>query len=199
MAKRALDFVLALAGLIVLFPILAFIALWIKADSAGPIFFTQERVGLGGIPFRVLKFRTMRANAEDEGSLTIGNDKRITRAGRFLRKHKLDELPQLFNVVRGEMSLVGPRPEVREYFELYPAKAKEAMISLRPGMTGPYFATLFNEDEILGRSTDPHRTYTSELVVIKARHIVQYAADNSLMGDIGIILRTIRKAWGFGH
>ena len=192
MAKRTLDLLLSLGGLVFLFPIFAIVALWIKADSVGPIFFRQERVGLGGAPFRILKFRTMRVDAEKQGSLTIGDDLRVTLAGRFLRRHKLDELPQLFNVVRGEMSLVGPRPEVREYFELYPPEAQLAMMRLRPGITGPSLL-LFNESELLGRSADPHRAYASELIPIKARDSVEYAAHNSLLGDIKIILCTLQK------
>jgi lipopolysaccharide/colanic/teichoic acid biosynthesis glycosyltransferase len=193
MAKRAFDLLLALAGLVLLFPILVLVALLIKVDSGGPILFRQERVGLGGVPFRIFKFRTMQVDAEEQGSLTIGNDPRVTRAGCFLRRYKLDELPQLFDVVLGQMSLVGPRPEVREYFELYPPDAQQAMISLRPGITGPSLLVLFNESELLGRSADPHRTYTSELIPIKARYIVQYAAHNSVLGDIRIIFCTLRK------
>ena len=193
MPKRLLDFLLALAGLTFLAPILALIALWIKSDSAGPIFFRQERVGLAGASFRILKFRTMRENAEQEGTLTIGDDPRITEAGRFLRKHKLDELPQLLNVIRGQMSLVGPRPEVREYFDLYPKEAQRAMMTLRPGMTGLYPAALFDENELLGRSLNPYQTYISELIRLKASCVVQYAANNSLLGDMKIVLFTLRS------
>jgi lipopolysaccharide/colanic/teichoic acid biosynthesis glycosyltransferase len=193
MAKRTLDFLLSLCGLVLLLPIFAIVALWIKLDSAGPILFCQERVGRGGAPFRILKFRTMQLNAETQGSLTIGDDLRITRAGRFLRRYKLDELPQLFNVILGEMSLVGPRPELREYFELYPLEAKLAMISVRPGVTGPGLWMLFNESKLLGQSVDPHQTYISELVPIKARDIVQYVAHNSVLGDVKIMLLTLRK------
>ena len=193
MAKRAFDLLLALGGLILLFPIFVLVALWIKADSAGPILFRQERVGLGGLPFRIFKFRTMQVNADERGRLTIGDDRRVTRAGRFLRRHKLDELPQLLNVVVGEMSLVGPRPEVREYFEHYPLDAQQVMISLRPGITGPSLLVLFNESEILGHSADPHLAYTSELIPIKARYIVQYGTHNSVPGDLKMILRTLRK------
>ena len=195
MAKRALDFLLSLCGLALLLPIFAIVALWIKVDSAGPILFCQERVGRGGVPFRILKFRTMQLNAETQGSLTIGDDPRITRAGRFLRRYKLDELPQLFNVIQGEMSLVGPRPELREYFELYPREAKVAMISLRPGVTGPGLWLLFNESKLLDQGVDPHQTYISEFVPIKTRDIVQYAAHNSVLGDVKIIFRTLRKVF----
>jgi lipopolysaccharide/colanic/teichoic acid biosynthesis glycosyltransferase len=195
MAKRALDLLLAFGGLILFFPIFLLVALWIKIDSAGPILFRQERVGRGGVPFRILKFRTMQptAGAEKQGYLATDDAVRVTRAGRFLRRHKLDELPQLFNVVLGEMSLVGPRPEVREYFELYPLDAQRAMIRFRPGVTGPGMLLLFNESEILGCSADPHRTYTSELIPIKARCIMQYAMHNSMLGDLRLIFCTLGK------
>jgi lipopolysaccharide/colanic/teichoic acid biosynthesis glycosyltransferase len=192
MNKKLFDFLLALGGLMLMAPAFALIALWIKTDSAGPILFRQARVGVAGAPFRILKFRTMRQNAEKEGTLTIGDDPRITRAGRFLRKYKLDELPQLLNVIRGEMSLVGPRPEVQEYFELYPEEAQRAMMTLRPGITGLYPAALFDESELLGRSVDPHQTYTNEMILLKSRCVVQYAAERSLVGDIKIILFTLR-------
>jgi lipopolysaccharide/colanic/teichoic acid biosynthesis glycosyltransferase len=136
----------------------------------------------------------MQVNADEPGSLTIGDDLRVTRAGRFFCA---DISPMnrrnCSTLSRGEMSLVGPRPEVREYFEHYPPDAQQAMISLRPGITGPSLIVLFNESEILGRSPDPHRTYTSELIPIKARYIVQYAAHNSVSGDFKMILRTLRK------
>jgi lipopolysaccharide/colanic/teichoic acid biosynthesis glycosyltransferase len=132
-------------------------------------------------------------NAEENGRLTIGADPRITRAGHFLRKHKLDELPQLVNVILGEMSLVGPRPEVKEYLEYYPPDAIRAMLSVRPGMTAPGLLTLFNESDILGRSADPHQTYISELIPIKARCAVQYATRSSVLDDLRVILFTIRK------
>lgn len=193
MGKRALDLLLALGGLVVFFPILVLLGLWIKIDSPGPIFFRQERVGRGGVPFQILKLRTMQLNAEKKGRLTIGDDSRVTRAGRFLRRHKLDEFPQLMNVVLGNMSLVGPRPEVREYFEFYPPNAGRAMISLRPGITAPSLLVLFNESEILGRSADPHKTYISEIIPIKARCALQYATHNSMLDDLKVILCTLRK------
>jgi len=192
MAKRCLDLLLALVGLVLLFPLFLLIALWIKIDSGGPILFRQERVGRGGIPFRILKFRTMSPGAEDQ-VLTIDYNRRVTRVGRFLRKHKLDELPQLLNVVLGEMSLVGPRPEVREYFKLYPADVQRTMILFRPGVTGPGLLLLFNESAFLSRSADPHQTYVSELIPIKARFIMQYAAHNSIIGDLRLIFCTLLK------
>jgi len=135
----------------------------------------------------------MQPGAEDQGSLSTDDDVRVTRAGRFLRRHKLDELPQLFNVVLGEMSLVGPRPEVRQYFELYPPDVQRAMVRFRPGVTGPGLLLLFSESEILGRSADPHQTYVSELIPIKAQCIMQYAMHNSILGDLRTIISTVRK------
>jgi lipopolysaccharide/colanic/teichoic acid biosynthesis glycosyltransferase len=199
MSKRTLDVFLSLGGLVLLFPIFSLIALWLKANSAGPVLLRQERVGLGGEPFRILKFRTMQLDAERHGRLTIGDDLRVTRAGRFLRRYRLDELPQLFNVIVGEMSLVGPRPEPKEYFELYPLEAKRAIMSLRPGVTGPGLWLLFKESDLLSQSADPHRTYISELIPIKARDIVQYAAHNSVLGDVKIILCTLRKVVSRRH
>jgi lipopolysaccharide/colanic/teichoic acid biosynthesis glycosyltransferase len=193
MGKRALDLLLAVGGLVVFFPFLVALGLWIKIDSPGPIFFRQERVGRGGAPFQILKLRTMHLNAEAEGRLSIGDDSRVTRAGRFLRRHKLDELPQLINVVLGTMSFVGPRPEVREYFELYPSDARRAIMRLRPGIAAPNSLMLFNESEMLGRSTDPHQTYVSEIIPIKARCALQYEAHNSMLDDMKVILSTLRK------
>ena len=193
MGKRALDLLLALAGLVLFFPFFVLFGLWIKIDSPGPIFYRQERVGRGGVPFQIFKLRTMQLNAEKNGRLTIGDDSRVTRAGRFLRRHKLDEFPQLMNVVVGTMSLVGPRPEVREYFEFYPPDAKRAIMRLRPGIAAPNSLVLFNESEILGRSADPHQTYISEIIPIKARCALQYETHNSLIDDLKVILRTLRK------
>jgi len=195
-AKRTLDLLLALSGLVLLSPIFALVALWIKVDSAGPILFRQERVGRGRVSFRILKFRSMYPEAEDQGRLSIGEDLRVTRAGRVLRRYKLDELPQLFNVVLGEMSLVGPRPEVKEYFELYPPEAQRVMINLRPGMTDPSSFMLLKESEILGRSADAQRTYRSKLIPIKSRYIVQYATHHSVPSDLWLILCTLRKLFG---
>ena len=193
MEKRAFDLLFALSALVFLSPIFVLAAFLIKADSAGPILFRQERVGLGGVPFRVRKFRTMHLNAEERGTITVYNDPRVTRVGRFLRRYKVDELPQLFDVMLGSMSVVGPRPEVREYFLLYPRDAQRAMISIRPGITGPSVLMSLNEGEVLRLSLDPHETYASELIPIKARYIVEYAAHNSLLRDLGIILCTLRK------
>ncbi len=192
-AKRAFDLAFALAALVLLFPIFVLAALLIKADLTGPILFRQERVGLGGVPFRVHKFRTMQLNAEERGVVTVQNDSRVTRIGRFLRRYKIDELPQLFDVMLGSMSVVGPRPEVREYFLLYPRDAQRAMISMRPGITGPSVLVSLDERECLGLSADPRETYASEIIPIKARYIVEYAAHNSLLGDLRIILITLRK------
>lgn len=192
-AKRAFDLPFAMIALILLFPVFILTALLVKADSEGPILFYQERVGLRGVPFRIRKFRTMQLNAEEQGTITAHNDSRITRIGRFLRRYKIDELPQLIDVLLGSMSVVGPRPEVREYFLLYPPDAQLAIISMRPGITGPSVLMSPDEGELLRPSLDPHATYVSEIIPIKARHILEYAASNSLLGDLRIILTTLQK------
>ncbi len=136
LAKRCFDLVFTIPGLISLTPVFFFISLWIKSDSSGPIFFRQERVGLGGDSFRIYKFRTMIIDAEKKGKqITVGADCRITNSGRFLRKYKLDELPQLLNVIKGEMSLVGPRPEVPRYVAEYSQEIRDIVLSVPPGIT----------------------------------------------------------------
>ena len=157
MLKRLFDIVFSFLGLLVLSPLFLIIAILIKRDSKGPVFFRGIRVGRFGKPFRIYKFRTMVVNADElGGSPTADNDPRITKAGRFLRKYKLDELPQLLNVLKGEMSLVGPRPEVEEYVKLY-SEEEKAILSVCPGMTD--WASILNADEgaILAKSPDPEK------------------------------------------
>ena len=134
MTKRLFDFFAALLGLLVLAPLFVAVAVWIKVDSRGPVFFRQQRVGKDGVPFNIIKFRTMFDDAY-ESPLTIGNDRRITPVGRFLRRHKLDEFPQLINVIGGSMSLVGPRPEVPRYVDCYPPDVRSQVLSVSPGIT----------------------------------------------------------------
>lgn len=191
-SKRALDLVLSIVGLALLFPLFCLIAVLIKLGSPGPVFFRQKRVGLGGNTFDILKFRSMQLGAETQGGLTTDDDVRVTRIGYFLRRYKLDELPQLINVITGEMSLIGPRPELEEFFHLYPESAQRVMISLRPGMTGPGLA-LLNESEVIGRARAAQRIYIDELIPLKARYIVDYAAHRSLRRDIGLIFRTLQE------
>lgn len=195
MSKRIFDLVFATAGLIVLAPVFAAIALWIKLDSPGPVFFRQVRVGQHGKPFRIHKFRTMARDPSpaQSSALTIGADPRITRSGRFLRKHKLDELAQLIDVVQGKMSLVGPRPEVPKYVAYYPDSLRELVLSVKPGITDEASLRFKEESDILGRSPTPERTYLEEILPVKLEHYARYAGNHSLAGDLAIIIRTLRE------
>ncbi len=191
MTKRAFDLFFATAGLIVLSPFLLVIAAWVRADSRGPALFRQERVGRHGRPFTMLKFRTMRTEPAASGRLlTLSNDTRITRAGRFLRRTKLDELPQLLNVVRGEMSLVGPRPEVARYVALYPPTTRTTVLSVRPGITDDAALAFRDESALLG-STDAEEVYVSTILPRKLELYERYVAEQSLRNDLRLILRTI--------
>lgn len=195
MSKRIFDLVFATAGLIVLAPVFAAIALWIKLDSPGPVFFRQVRVGQHGRHFRIHKFRTMAHDPSpgQPSALTIGADPRITRSGRFLRKHKLDELAQLIDVVQGKMSLVGPRPEVPKYVAHYPNALRELVLSVKPGITDEASLRFRDESDILGRSPTPERAYLEEILPMKLEHYARYARNHSLAGDLAIIIRTLRE------
>lgn len=193
MLKRLFDMVCAAIGLAVLSPLLVLIAIWIKLDSPGPIFFRQVRVGRFGVPFRIHKFRTMRINAEQAVRLTVGRDNRITRSGHLLRKSKLDELPQLIDVLVGKMSLVGPRPEVQEFIDCYPADIKQKVLSVRPGITDRASIEMVDENEILSKYSDPNQAYIEHILPIKQRYYVEYVQKNSLATDIKIIFDTILK------
>jgi lipopolysaccharide/colanic/teichoic acid biosynthesis glycosyltransferase len=164
---RFFDFLFSLVGLILLLPVLLIICLIIMADSRGGVFYAQSRVGKNGVDFRLLKFRTMATNAEKQGGLTIGaRDSRITRAGYFLRKFKLDELPQLINVLKGQMSLVGPRPEIRKYVDCYTPEQR-IVLMVKPGITDYASIEYINENELLGRSSNPEKTYIEEVMPAK--------------------------------
>jgi len=195
MAKRLLDLVAAALGLLLLAPLFALIALAIKFDSPGPVFFRQERVGLRGRRFRIFKFRTMTvAPATGPQQLTVAGDARITRVGAFLRRTKLDELAQLVDVLRGTMSLVGPRPEVPRYVEHYPQRERERVLSVRPGITD--FASLHfrNENDLLARASDPEREYVNVILPEKLRVAVNSVDHASLGNDLrvlGLTLRTV--------
>ncbi len=193
MAKRTLDLLLAGAGLILLAPLLLAIAAWIRLDSPGPVLFRQLRVGRHGVPFRIRKFRTMAHAPRADGlPLTVGADARITRAGRWLRRGRLDELPQLIDVLQGTMSLVGPRPEVPRYVALYPPDLRDKVLSVRPGITDP--ASLLNLDEsaLLAQAADPEREYVEVLLPAKLRCSARYVEQRSLVGDLRLIGRTLR-------
>lgn len=193
MAKRLLDLALVVPGLLVLSPMFLFIALWIKMDSRGPVFFQQVRVGLNGDNFRILKFRTMVVDAENKGlKVTVGRDPRITRSGHYLRKYKLDELPQLINVLMGDMSLVGPRPEVPEFVAYYSEDEKQRVLSVRPGITDNASVVYRNENDVLAKAEDPRRAYIDDVLPEKMRYYLEYVDNHSLIGDIKIILRTFK-------
>lgn len=193
MAKRLFDWLASTCGLLVLAPVLLLLAVWIKLDSPGPVFFRQERVGQGGKLFRIHKFRTMVSDAERRGlQITVGADARVTRVGQWLRKYKIDELPQLLDVWLGNMSLVGPRPEVPRYVACYPADVRDLVLSVRPGITDKASIEFKDENEILGRSVDPNKAYIEEVLPIKLRYYIEYAKNHSLLGDISLILTTIK-------
>lgn len=187
--KRLFDVTASLLGLAVLSPVLAAIAVAVRRDG-GPVFFRQQRIGRGGAVFRIWKFRTMVVDADRMGSLvTVGGDPRITAVGRFLRRHKLDELPQLLNVVLGEMSLVGPRPEVERYVRLY-TPAQRRVLELTPGITDPASIAFRDEERILAGAADPERFYIDEVMPAKIRVNLAYAARATLARDVGVILTT---------
>lgn len=185
-----MDVGLALAGILLLFPLFVCIAAWIKLDSAGPVLFLHERVGKNFRVFRMYKFRTMRAGTEPGSAITVRGDARITRAGKWLRKTKFDELPQLFNVMRGEMSLVGPRPEVRRYVEQFPAEYGE-LLKVRPGITDPASLKYRHEETILAGAENPEAYYVQHLLPDKIRLSQEYVRTATLLGDLSILLRTI--------
>jgi len=191
--KRGIDVLIAALGLVLLSPLLASIAAGIKLSSPGPVLFGQERVGRGGRPFRLYKFRSMVADAPSRGpQLTVGDDPRVTAFGRFLRRTKLDELPQLINILRGDMSIVGPRPEVPKYVALYPQEVRERVLSVRPGLTDQAAITL-DEERVLAQAADPEWTYVSEVLPSKLALYEQYVATHGLLVDLAIIARTVLR------
>ncbi len=190
--KRIFDLLLVIPGLIVLAPVLLVIAFIIKIKDGGDVLFKQVRVGKNGTLFKVLKFRTMVVNAEKLGDkVTTGNDPRITPIGSVLRKYKLDELPQLVNVLKGEMSLVGPRPEVPEYVAFYPEDIKKIVLSVLPGITDKASIEFVNENELLTNSTDPVRDYRDKVLPIKLSYYTEYVKERTLWLDINIIIKTV--------
>jgi lipopolysaccharide/colanic/teichoic acid biosynthesis glycosyltransferase len=192
MAKRLFDIVFAALALSVLSPLLLVVAIWIMKDSSGPIFFRQTRVARYGKNFRIFKFRTMHANAEKLGiQLTSRNDSRVTTAGTFLRKYKIDELPQFINVLTGDMSIVGPRPEVPKYVAYYPQNVRDIVLSVRPGITDRASIEFKDENELLDTSDNPEQTYIQNILPIKLKYYTDYVADQSFIGDIKIIVDTI--------
>jgi lipopolysaccharide/colanic/teichoic acid biosynthesis glycosyltransferase len=195
MLKRSFDITASIIGLILLSPIFIIISILIKSDSKGPIIFRQERIGLRGISFRIHKFRTMRVDAEAGGRLSIGKDSRITKMGYYLRAYKLDELIQLLDVLRGTMSLVGPRPEVEEFIEQYPREIRRKILSVRPGITDLASIEMVDENKILASCDDPKRAYIDKILPIKQKYYIDYVDNQSFIGDIKIIVLTIIKIW----
>jgi len=196
MAKRLLDVVGALLGLVFLAPVFLAVALWIRIDSPGPVFYRQERVGQGGRTFRIHKFRTMRTDAASLGpQITVGADARITRAGKFLRRAKLDELAQLIDVLRGDMSLVGPRPEVPRYVALYPPELRNKIFSVRPGITDPASLAFRHESDLLARAADPEHAYVHEILPIKLKAAAEYVDQRTFWRDLQLIGLTVRSVF----
>lgn len=191
MAKRLFDVLCAACGLLLLAPLLLLVALWVRLDSSGPALFCQTRVGRFGVPFTIHKFRTMRV--EPGAVITVGADPRITRAGRLLRASKLDELPQLWDVLRGAMSFVGPRPELARYVDLYPTDMRQRVLAVRPGITDPASLAFSHEAELLAAASDPEREYREVILPAKLRLSADYAARASLFTDLALILRTLSR------
>jgi len=190
-ARRALDVLASAVGLVLLSPVFALVAVAIATTSPGPVFFRQVRVGRDGEPFRIFKFRSMRADAEAlGGQLTVGGDPRITRVGAILRASKLDELPQLINVLVGDMSLVGPRPEVPRYVALYTPEQRR-VLAVRPGITDPASIRYRDEAAVLARAEDPERAYIDEVLPHKLAINLAYLERRSLLSDVGVILATV--------
>ncbi|EHM13482.1 MULTISPECIES: sugar transferase [Jonquetella] len=191
-SKRFMDLLFTIPGIILLSPIMLVIAVWIKCDSKGPIIYKQKRVGLGERLFNVYKFRSMVTDADKASLLTVRADDRVTRAGRFLRKTKLDELPQLFNVLIGNMSLVGPRPEVAKYVAFYPPEAKKLIFSVKPGITERASVEYKDENDLLDCADDPEKTYIEKILPVKIRYSVAYAKSHTVLDDLKIIMATIK-------
>lgn len=191
--KRTCDLVGAILGLVLLSPLLLAAAVLVRLGSPGPVFFRQQRIGRGFRPFWIYKFRTMVQDAPARGrAITVGQDPRITPLGRILRKTKIDELPQLLNVLRGDMSLVGPRPEVRRYVELFREDYVE-ILRVRPGITDLASIRFRDESAVLGQAEDPEAEYVRRILPEKIRLAQEYVRSQSLGTDLGLILRTVIK------
>ena len=191
--KRAFDLVFSLIVLILFLPFGIIISILILLSSTGGVFYRQERIGKNGIPFTLFKFRSMRTNADQSGRLTVGmKDSRITKVGVFIRKYKLDEFPQFLNVLNGSMSVVGPRPEVREFVELYTLEQKK-ILEVKPGITDYASLEYFNENEVLAKSSDPIKTYIEEVMPHKIKINQKYIDKPTIGHDLKIIGKTIRR------
>ena len=188
--KRAFDIIASGLGLIVLSPLFLVLAIWIKLDSKGPVFYRQVRVGYKNKDFRIFKFRSMRVGADKGSLVTIGgHDPRVTRSGYFIRKFKFDELPQLINVFLGDMSLVGPRPEVRHYVDYWMPEQMH-VLDVRPGITDPASIKFRNENELMEQTEDPEKYYIEVIMQDKIKLYLEYVENHSFMYDFGLILKT---------
>ncbi|MFA1755303.1 sugar transferase [Fusobacterium animalis] len=192
MLKRIFDITLSLFGLIILLPFMLIIAILIKIDSKGPVFFKQIRVTKNGKEFKIFKYRTMRVGSDKYSQITVGKDGRITKLGSFLRKYKLDEIPQLINVLIGDMSLVGPRPEVPKYVALYTDEQKE-ILKVRAGITDYASIEFSDENDLLASEEDPEKAYIEKIMPKKIELNKKYLSEISILTDIKIILLTIKK------
>lgn len=193
--KRATDLTFSIFGLVILSPLFLFIAAAIKLSDRGPVFYRQARVGRGGRPFFMLKFRSMINGADRGSALTIGGDSRITRVGAVIRRCKIDELPQLWNVFAGEMSLVGPRPEVARYVDCYSPEQRK-VLDLNPGITDPSSFAFFDESELLSRAEDPERFYVERLMPEKIRINLDYGKRAGFFSDLLLIVATVLRMVG---
>lgn len=190
--KRLFDITASGLGLLVLSPLFLILAVWIKLDSSGPVFYRQVRVGRGNKDFRLFKFRSMRVGSDKKGLITVGgHDPRVTRSGYYIRKYKLDELPQLINVFIGDMSLVGPRPEVRKYVDLYTPEQLR-VLDVRPGITDMASIRYRNENELLEQAADPEQYYRDVVMQDKLRINLEYVAGHSFIKDLKIIFMTFK-------
>ena len=192
MLKRIFDTILSLFGLVILLPFMLIIAIFIKLDSKGPVFFKQVRVTKNGREFKIFKYRTMRVGSDKYSQITVGKDNRITKVGAFLRKYKLDEIPQLINVLIGDMSLVGPRPEVPKYVALYTDEQKE-ILKVRAGITDYASIEFSDENDLLASEEDPEKAYIEKIMPKKIELNKKYLSEISILTDIKIILLTIKK------
>lgn len=188
--KRIFDIITSAIGLILLSPLFLILSIWIKCDSKGPVFYRQVRVGKDNKDFRIFKFRSMRVGADKGSLVTIGGrDPRVTHSGYFIRKWKLDELPQLINVFIGDMSLVGPRPEVRHYVNYWTPEQMH-VLDVRPGITDPASIKFRNENELLEQAEDPESYYINVIMQEKLRLYLEYVANHSFLSDIALIFKT---------
>lgn len=188
--KRIFDIICSVIILLLFFPFGLIISILILLESRGGVFYRQERIGRYGKPFKLFKFRSMRKNADKQGKLTVGmRDSRITRTGYFIRKFKLDEFPQFINVIAGDMSIVGPRPEVKEYVDLYTDEQRQ-ILNVRPGITDLASLEYFEENELLGRSENPQKTYIEEIMPAKIELNKHYLKNPTLTNDLTIMWKT---------